>query len=191
MCNVNCRIDTYLKNECITFRKINDAYGGLSNMSKGYPIEIEGEIFTRSEQLYQAFRFSDHINIQRDIQNEDNQFKAKLISKKYRDKHTRNDWDDVRVDIMDLCIRMKLKCNWQSFGDLLLETEDKNIVEDSHRDRFWGCVKDKNEQFIGSNVLGKLLMKLRGELKEGKVSRDNLCLPRIVNLRLFGKTVDY
>jgi predicted NAD-dependent protein-ADP-ribosyltransferase YbiA (DUF1768 family) len=46
---------------------------------------------------------------------------------------------------------------------LLLETEDTEIIEDSPVDWYWGCGKDGS----GKNMLGILLMKLRENLRKG------------------------
>ena len=62
-------------------------------------------------------------------------------------------------------IRVKLVQNWDSFGNLLKRTGDHQIVEDSHRDVFWGAKADDEGRLIGSNLLGQLLMELREELE--------------------------
>lgn len=113
-----------------------------------------------------------------------------MKSKKYRSS-TRADWDDVRVDIMEWCLRMKLKCNWESFGSLLLSTGDREIVEESHKDRFWGAVSEESGALVGCNVLGKLLMKIREEIKEGRLSNSrDIQFKRIEDLLLFGENAN-
>lgn len=50
---------------------------------------------------------------------------------------------------------------------LLLDTEDATIVEHTRRDAYWGDGGDGS----GKNWLGRLLMRLRGELQaEAKAS---------------------
>ena len=44
----------YLLEECVTFRKTREEYGGLSNMASGYPIYIGKKKILTSEALYQA-----------------------------------------------------------------------------------------------------------------------------------------
>ena len=56
---------------------------------------------------------------------------------------------------------MKLKWNWESFAALLLSTGDSDIVEESHKDSFWGAVSDETGGLVGANVVGKLLMNIR------------------------------
>lgn len=63
---------------------------------------------------------------------------AKDISRKYN-YLTRKDWDDKRVAIMNWCIHLKLLYNWNKFGRLLMSTGDREIVELSSKDDFWGA----------------------------------------------------
>ena len=187
---MNKQIDTeitqYDRNQCIVFRKTSEAFGGLSNMCAGFVIRVGGYSFLTSEALYQAFRFSDD-EIQRIIMDEKSPMAAKMKSKKYR-VTTRADWDDARVDIMEWCLHMKLKCNWESFSTLLLNTGDREIVEESHKDRFWGTVSEDAQVLVGKNILGKLLMKIREEVKDGKLSNSrDIKFKQIINLILFGE----
>ena len=185
---IDLDVRQYEKQSCVSFRKTKESYGGLSNMCSGFPIQIEEDNFLTSESLYQVCRFNEYSDIQRIIQLEKSPMSSKMKSKKYI-LNTRSDWDDVRVDIMDWCIRMKLKCNWNKFGNLLLSTGNKLIVEDSHKDRFWGCVLDGNDYLVGRNILGKLLVNLRDELNSGLINSNNLNLEKIEGLKLFGRRV--
>ena len=190
MSNVDYKISTYQKGQSVSFRKTKESYGGMSNMCSGYPFILGYHGFLTSEHLYQVCRFNEHRDIQKIVQNEKSPMGSKMKSKKYI-SYTRRDWSDVRVDIMDLCIRMKLKCNWRKFGSLLLSTGEMDIVEDSHKDGFWGCVSDTNDRFVGSNVLGKLLMNLRDELRNDLIDQDHLNFTCIEDLKLFGESVDF
>jgi type I restriction enzyme S subunit len=187
---ITTEINRYHRNQCVVFRKTKDAFGGLSNMCAGFEIELGDYSFLTSEALYQAFRFNDE-EIQRTIMNEKSPMAAKMKSKKYR-ANTRPDWDEVRVDIMEWCLLMKLKCNWENFSTLLLVTECRDIVEESHKDRFWGTVEDESGLLVGSNVLGKLLMKIREALKQGRPSSSQeIRFKEIRDLVLFGEDVNF
>jgi ribA/ribD-fused uncharacterized protein len=190
MSRVDYSTTRYKKGQCVSFRKTKDRYGGLSNMCSGFPILVGNYSFLTSEHLYQVCRFNEYSDIQEVIQNEKSPMGGKMKSKRYI-SYTRDDWDFVRVDIMDWCIRMKLKCNWYSFGGLLLSTGENEIVEDSHKDRFWGCVLDSEGDYVGRNILGKLLMNLREELTENTIDRDNLNVNRIKGIKLFGELVHF
>jgi ribA/ribD-fused uncharacterized protein len=153
----------YNKNEVVYFRKTHDDWGGLSNMASGYPIQLNNTLIRNSEVLYQAFRFPNFPEIQKEIFNEVSPMTAKMKSKKYL-SISRNDWNKVRVSIMRWVLRAKLASNFQKFSQLLLNTGHQTIVEYSSKDDFWGAYL-KEEVFVGQNVLGRLLMELREEIR--------------------------
>lgn len=154
----------YNKSEAVVFRKTGEKFGGLSNMAPGFPLKVGKTVIRTSEALYQACRFPKAVDVQRMIISQKSPMTAKMKSKPFRSQ-TRPDWQNVRVSVMRWCLRVKLACNWLKFGDLLLSTGEKSIVEDSRRDRFWGAVEDKEGLLVGENILGRLLMEVREELK--------------------------
>lgn len=177
---------SYQKNLCITFRKTKEKFGGLSNMAPGFPLRIGDLFFYTSEALYQAARFPHCPEIQGILINTKSPMTGKMKTKKYRDD-SRNDWDKVRVKVMRWCLRVKLICNWNTFGELLLSTEEKPIVEISHRDKFWGTV-EKDETLVGENVLGRLLMELRQQLMTNRRSLEIIRPPSLDNFVFMGQT---
>src|SRR5262249_37544484 len=52
------------------------------------------------------------------------------------------------------------------FSELLLATGDRPIVEESKKDEFWGAKPVDSATLIGMNVLGRLLMELREEVRQ-------------------------
>lgn len=165
------QIRTYDRRESIVFLKTKEAYGGLSNMAGGFPLRVNGVRILSSEALYQACRFPHLPEVQRLIIEQRSPMTAKMKTKPYRGD-SRPDWDKVRVKIMRWCLRVKLIQNWRRFGDLLLATGDKSIVEESRKDDFWGAKPINGETLTGMNVLGRLLMELREQLKSDQ--RDTL-----------------
>lgn len=155
---------TYSRVQAVAFRKTNERFGGLSNMAPGFPLEVAGIHIRTSEALYQACRFPHLPDVQKLILNEPSPMTAKMRSKPYR-KDSRPDWDAVRVPIMKWCLRVKLAQHWLSFGDLLVATGDRPIVEDSRKDDYWGAKTVSDETLSGQNVLGRLLMELREKLR--------------------------
>ena len=89
---------------------------------------------------------------------------AKMKSKPYR-HDSRPDWNQVRVNVMRWCLRVKLAQNWDDFSKLLLDTGYSPIVEHSRRDDFWGAKPLDERTLLGMNVLGRLLMELRELVK--------------------------
>jgi type I restriction enzyme, S subunit len=156
---------TYERSKSVVFLKTNEAFGGLSNMAGGFPLEVNGIQIRTSEALYQVCRFPHRAEVQRLIIEQSSPMTAKMKSKPYR-HDTRTDWDQVRVKIMRWCLRVKLAQNWNLFSKLLLETGEKSIIEESRRDDFWGAKPKDEKTLVGTNVLGRLLMELRETLRE-------------------------
>ena len=154
--------------ECAVFWKTRERFGGLSNMAGGWPLQVDGVCVTSSEALYQACRFPDRPKVQERILAQASPMSAKMVSKPYRGKEGRADWEEVRVEVMEWCLRVKLAQHWGRFSELLLSTGYRPIVERSRRDDFWGAKihQDDPETLVGRNVLGRLLDDLRAKVRE-------------------------
>lgn len=73
----------------------------------------------------------------------------------------RPDWDDVKVEVMTALVRQKFQSPF--LRAMLLKTGDRELIEGNYfNDKFWGFCLKKN---VGENWLGKILMKIREELK--------------------------
>lgn len=72
----------------------------------------------------------------------------------------RQDWDAVKVDIMRDILRAKADQH-EYVRRKLLATGDRELIEDSWRDDFWGWGPNRD----GQNMLGKLWMEIRSELR--------------------------
>jgi ribA/ribD-fused uncharacterized protein len=162
----------YSRQDCVVFHKTKEAFGGLSNMAAGFPLKVEGVSIRTSEALYQACRFPHNPELQHLIIGERSPMAAKMRGKPFRGE-TRADWDEVRVAVMRWCLRVKLLQNWATFSNLLAETGDRPIVEQSRKDRFWGAVPIDSDALEGQNVLGRLLMELR-ELSASSASASEM-----------------
>ena len=186
----------YDLNRVVSFYKTDELYGGLSNMSGiNYPLQINGINIRSTEALYQACRFPANPEIQRLIIDDPSPMGAKMRSKPHRIDSTRPDFEEVKVDIMYWCLRVKLFCNRYNFGNLLELTKEKDIVEVSRKDPFWGCKRliSDDSKVEGQNVLGKLLVKIREENKFFKINeyRDFNVEPLgIPNFKLMGKAIE-
>ncbi len=180
----------YIASKCATFRSTREKFGGLSNMAAGFPIYIHGLKFRTSEALYQACRFPAYPGIQARILREKSPLVAKWIARGRVKRYGRKDWAQVREPIMMWCLRMKLACNYETFGELLDSTGRNSIVEESHRDKHWGTIRIGRYRLQGSNRLGLLLRDLRGEYR-GKSKADMLSVvpPTIPDFRLFRRRV--
>ena len=81
------------------------------------------------------------------------------IAEARRDQR-RLDWDYIKVEIMLDIIRAKAGQH-EYVQRKLLQTGDRILVENSWRDAYWGSGPSGN----GQNVLGKLWMQVRAELR--------------------------
>lgn len=146
-----------------------------------------------TEALYQASRYPHLVDVQKKILDQKSGMTAKMKSKPHRLKDSRPDWEDIKVEVMWWCLRAKLGQNVFAMGRLLESTGDRDIVEHSHNDKFWGTVMDKDGKLTGQNVLGKLLMQLREEYWKGKDNfRETLSYvepPEIEDFMLLGNPV--
>jgi len=153
----------------ISFTKTKLAYGWLGNMFAA-PITYNGQIWRTSEALFQALRFED-VTIREMIRNERSPMSAKMVTKPKEVKMKRvvEPMSEEEIDNMRLCLRIKFEQH-SDLREKLLKTSDHIIFEDvskfknSARHKFWGAV-NTNGQLDGQNMLGKLLMELREELK--------------------------
>lgn len=125
-----------------------------------FKVEWNGYLFSSVEEAYQAASFmgSDEELVEK-IKKSHSADEAQRIAYANRDKR-REDWDDVKVSIMEELLRLKIEQN-PYVKKKLLQTGDYMIVEDSPKDDFWGWGPNRN----GQNNLGKLWMKLREGLK--------------------------
>ena len=138
----------------MTIEKFRGDYFFLSNF---YPVEISmgGQVYPTLEHAYQASKTFD-IDERMTVQYTPTPGKAKRMSS---DLTVRKDWDSVKVSIMRHLLEQKF--SKPQLRKMLLETGNKKIVEgNTWGDTFWGICKGK-----GENVLGKLLMEIREEIK--------------------------
>lgn len=180
---------TYRRSESVVFFKTRDEFGELSNMSSRFPLVINDVGIPSSEALYQACRFPHLPEVQRLIISQKSPMTAKMVSKPYRDQ-SREDWDDIRVAVMKWCLRVKLAQHWQTFGDVLLRSGERAIVEQSSKDPYWGAIPDNRAEILkGANVLGRLLMELRERLKKAPEALKTIDPPLVESFRLLGRDI--
>lgn len=180
----------YLAAQSIVFLKTKEAFGGLSNMAAGYPLQMNGIAIRSSEALYQACRFPHLPEVQQRIISQTSPMTAKMVSKPFR-AQSRADWEQIKVNVMRWCLRVKLAQNRKTFGTLLLETGDLAIVEKSFKDSYWGAKPSTDGSvLIGMNVLGRLLMELREELRSGAFDQREFIQPlKVVDFCLYGQWI--
>lgn len=145
------------KEDVIKMDKIEEFSGDFRFLSNFSPSEVEfdGHSYKSVEHAYQAAKTLDE-DIRKSIREAETAGKAKKIGKKVP---LRSDWNDVKIDIMESLLRKKF--SKLLFKQLLKNTGDAELIEgNTWGDEFWGVYNN-----YGHNHLGKLLMKIRNELK--------------------------
>lgn len=148
--------------DCVTFSKTKEAFGGFSNMSMEYSLEVPGVVFPSSEHFYQCMKYVDQPEVQKEILGERNPLLMKNKQKRHR-ALIRKDWDELKEIIMEVTVQLKLVTHWVKFGNLLLESGTKEIVEMSKKDSFWGMIPQVSDSavLVGENKLGGILSRFR------------------------------
>lgn len=133
----------------------NFPYWQFSNFAL-FPFDVDGVHYKTSEHYYQSKKAT-------------NPYDFKIIIEAGRPKEAAEigrrivlvkDWEEIKDGIMMDALRYKFNAH-KELIELLLETGNEEIVEDSPMDYYWGCGKDGT----GKSMLGNLLMKLREEYR--------------------------
>lgn len=144
----------------IKFYSTKGEYGCFSNFA-AYPIELKGKVWPTTEHYFQAQKFpgTEH---EEEIRNE----KSPMIAaRKGRDRKRplRRDWEAVKDEIMREAVLAKFTQHAE-LREILLATGDAEIIEHTTNDSYWADGGDGS----GLNMLGKILMSVREELRGGK-----------------------
>jgi ribA/ribD-fused uncharacterized protein len=141
----------------IYFYSTRDAYGCFSNFS-AHGIELKGVWWPTSEHYFQAQKFAgtDHEEAVRRAKT------PKQAAEMGRDRARplRPDWEQVKDDIMREAVRQKF-LKHKDIQQILLGTGDEELIEATSNDYYWGC----GTNGTGKNMLGKILMEVRAELR--------------------------
>ncbi|AKM80189.1 TPA: DUF1768 domain-containing protein [Candidatus Saccharibacteria bacterium] len=127
-----------------------------------HAIKIDGVIYPTAEHAFHAQKFESE-ELRSRIVACPSPIAAFTLGKELKPQH-RSDWNEVKVDVLTNIIRQKALQN-PDVKEALLRTGVEEIVEVNPKDSFWGSGADGK----GWNYTGKILMKIREELK-GTVS---------------------
>lgn len=163
----------YLWNEypvdnCIAIKGVKEQWGILGNFAP-IPLIVNGVSFSNSEQLFQMMKFLDKETLLSIYQSKGLPLKW-AARKGEKNDLRRDDWGSIVIDVMKFCLQTKYEQS-DEFRQVLNNTAGFFIVEDQTNLKTtksgklkgadtWGVVR-KEEQYIGSNLLGRLLMELR------------------------------
>lgn len=148
----------------IRFYSTRDEYGFLPNFSR-HKFRIGERIYPSSEHYYQSKKFEGTDYEMPIIRASSPALAAKMG--RDRKKPLRKDWILVRDQIMYEAIEAKFRQN-PDIKEKLLATGDAVLIEASPIDYYWGEGSNKK----GKNKLGKLLMRLREQFRQEKLSME-------------------
>lgn len=130
----------------------------FSNYSS-FQIEWKGKLYPTSEHVYHSEKFDDE-NLKEQIRNTRSAHDSPKTAEANKDKYRKN-WSEIKVRIMKEILLAKV-AQHPYIKKKLLESSDKELIEDSWRDDFWGWGPNKD----GENHLGKLWMEIREEVRK-------------------------
>jgi ribA/ribD-fused uncharacterized protein len=156
-------IESYPAVRSVCIRKVAEEWAVLGNFART-PLVVGDVTFKNSEQLFQLMKFKEEEPILAVY----NAKTPKMIAKHWEKTHRREDWGRMIVDAMKFCITQKYEQS-EDFRKELERSKGKYIVEDQtsfpkKTPDTWG-VKQQGNDFIGPNLLGRLLMELRDKGK--------------------------
>lgn len=141
--------------DVIVFTKNDKKWGNFSNFVGGVEYIFQAEKYIHDKEHYNA------------ILNAKTPSKAKYLGGKRGGKPLTKeqieDWNNKRVMVMKRCIENKFSKD-SEYSKLLLSSGDSYILEKSPWDSFWGGGRNGK----GKNILGKILMERRNELRNNK-----------------------
>ena len=126
-------------------------------------VKYDGAEYPTVEHAYQAAKFVD-ISAKEIIRKAETPGKAKRLGgvtglpNKFRE-----DWEQVKISIMKDLLKEKFKNPY--LREKLIATRDSVLEEGNYwHDKFWGIYPPGSGD--GQNILGKLIMKVREEIKK-------------------------
>ena len=140
----------------IKFYSVSCEFGEFSNFAE-CPITLGGKRWPTSEHYFQAQKFADPLQREK-VRRAKTAMQAARLGRDRKVK-IRREWESVKVSVMRDAVWAKLTQH-DYLRELLLMTDDSVLVEHTRHDSYWGDGGDGS----GKNMLGKILMEIRGEL---------------------------
>lgn len=153
----NCELLTDF-GEAIYFYIPQDEYGIFSNFSE-HGITENDLFYPTVEHYYQAFKFKNSAYHER-IRKCDSPKRASELGKSKKET-LRENWDYLKIEVMTKALHYKFNQHIE-LSNILLNTENKLLIENSPYDNFWGIGRTGE----GLNYLGTLLMRVRRNSKK-------------------------
>ena len=141
----------------MSITQFRGSYHFLSNFYT-CAITYKEKIYPSAEHLYQALKTKDEAS--RTIIR---QAKTSQLAKKLgRDVCLRENWEQIKDNLMYMVVRLKF-LQTPLLQKLLLDTKEQSLTEGNYWcDNYWGnCSCYRCKQIKGKNKLGKILMTIR------------------------------
>lgn len=133
--------------------RFRDDYRFLSNFWL-VSITLDGVTYPSVEHAYQASKTLDKSQREKMLSMTPGQ--AKRYGRKVS---IRSNWEDIKIEVMQRLVEQKFSKD--PLKSMLLRTGNEELKENNYwGDTFWGVCNE-----VGENHLGKILMKVREELK--------------------------
>lgn len=124
-----------------------------------FQIEYKGKIYPTSEHAFQSVQFiNSNPELAETIRNAKSAHDAQKLAEENKDRRDSN-WENIKLDVMKEILHCKAKQHTYVMKKLL-QSGDREIVEDSWRDDYWGWGENRD----GKNMLGKLWMEVRKDI---------------------------
>ena len=157
-------IERYPADKTAAFCKVDAPWGIFSNFGRT-PLVVDGVSFDCSEKLFQVMKFADTAS-RKAI------YGAKGQTMKMKAKHqekvgiVRPDWGEIIVDAMKFCLMQKYSQSEAFRTDLersrgLFIVEDQTTFPKKNPDTWGAKQSGDGKEYIGPNLMGRLLMELR------------------------------
>ena len=157
-------LERYPADRTAAFCKVDAPWGIFSNFGR-VPLVVDGVSFNCSEKLFQVMKFADATS--RKVV-----YTAKGRTMKMKAKHqekvgtVRPDWGEILVDAMKFCLMQKYSQSEAFRKELersrgLYIVEDQTIFPKKNPDTWGAKLSGDGKEYIGPNLMGRLLMELR------------------------------
>ncbi len=143
----------------IHFFSKSDTRREFSNFAP-FGVDLDDAWWPTVENYYQAQKFADP-----ELRKSIRKAEKPMIAKNLADKNKaaiRPDWDAVKDEVMYRAVRRKFELH-PELKAMLLATGDEELIEAAPTDIYWGVGRDGT----GLNKLGRIIARVRGELRAG------------------------
>ena len=148
-------------------------YYPFSNFSS-FQVYWKGYRWMTAEHAYHSEKFINYPDIVELLKQTTSAHDAFKLAAFYKDKYVEN-WDDIKLNIMEQILTAKIEQH-PYVKKKLFDSGDKELIENSWRDSYWGWGDNKD----GENNLGKTWMKVR----------DKIFGTKYISRRCIGTVVD-